>query len=150
MLYKCIRANTSAIWQQAADAAYQTSSPSCSIKARHKILPFNEKGFQNFLEEGRRMDHEQQNDKTERARRLSRRTREEIVKGNQMRALWFQTGERTQGIPDLPSGMHANTYTNTRVCTNLPGPGISSNEVSKLSKDVATHFHHVLMAGWGL
>ena len=39
---------------------------------------------------------------TGRARRESRRTREEIVKWNQMTALRFQTGEETSDIPSLP------------------------------------------------
>ena len=39
------------------------------------------------------MDHEQKNDKAERARALGRTT-EERGKGNQMTALRFQTGER--------------------------------------------------------
>ena len=36
MLYKCIIANTSAIWQQAAHTTYQLSSPSCSTRAIQK------------------------------------------------------------------------------------------------------------------
>ena len=40
----------------------------------------------------RRMDHKQKNDRTERARGLGRKTREEIGKWNQMTAQRFQTG----------------------------------------------------------
>ena len=36
-------ANTSAIWQQAAHATYQLSSPSCSTRAIQKSLTLNEK-----------------------------------------------------------------------------------------------------------
>ena len=43
MLYKCIMANTSAIWQQAAHTNYQLSSPSCSTRAIQKSLTLNEK-----------------------------------------------------------------------------------------------------------
>ena len=58
MLYKCIMANTSAIWQQAAHTTHQLSSPSCSTRAIQKSLPLNEK----YLEFSggkrvRRMDH---------------------------------------------------------------------------------------------
>ena len=56
-LYKCIMANTSAVWQQAAHAADQLSSSSCSTRAIQKSLPLNEKGFQHFLGKGRKMDH---------------------------------------------------------------------------------------------
>ena len=42
-------------------------------------------------------------DKTERVIGLGRRTREEIVKWNQMTALRFQTGGETSYIPGLPS-----------------------------------------------
>ena len=42
MLYKCIMANTSAIWQQAAPTTYQLSSPSCSTRAIQNRLTLNE------------------------------------------------------------------------------------------------------------
>ena len=51
MLYKCIMANTSAIWQQAAPTTYQLSSPSCSTRAIQKRLTLNEKKL-SFLEKG--------------------------------------------------------------------------------------------------
>ncbi|MCB4752485.1 MAG: hypothetical protein LGB03_06435, partial [Sulfurovum sp.] len=70
MLYKCIMANTSAIWQQAAHTTYQLSSPSCSTRAIQKSLTLNEKYLRVFRKKVRRMDHEQKNDKTERARGL--------------------------------------------------------------------------------
>ena len=41
---------------------------------------------------------------TERVTGLGRRTREEIAKWNQMRALRFQTGGETSDIPGLSSG----------------------------------------------
>ena len=37
-LYKCIMANTSAVWQQAAHTTYQLLSPSCSTRAIQKSL----------------------------------------------------------------------------------------------------------------
>ena len=49
MLYKCITANTSAIWQQAAHTTYQLSSPICSTKAIQKSLTLNKK-YLSFLE----------------------------------------------------------------------------------------------------
>ena len=48
MLYKCIMANTSAIWQQAAHTTYQLSSPSCSTRATPKSLTLNEKYLRVF------------------------------------------------------------------------------------------------------
>ena len=42
-LHKCIMANTSAIWQQAAHTVYQLQFPSCSATAIQKSLTFNEK-----------------------------------------------------------------------------------------------------------
>ena len=42
-------------------------------------------------------------EKTERAMGVGKRAREEIVKWNQMTALRFQTGERHQTPPGLPS-----------------------------------------------
>ena len=57
-LYKCIMANASAIWQQAALTTYQLSSPSCSTsytknllnKLYKKRLTLNGKMFESFLE----------------------------------------------------------------------------------------------------
>ena len=34
--------------------------------------------------------------------------------------------------------------------TNIPGAWVTSNEVTKLSQNVASNFHHVLMTGRGL
>ena len=61
-LYKCIMANTSAIWQQAAHTTYQLSSPSYStraIKIKTKKLTLNEKCLRVTWrkKEVRRMDH---------------------------------------------------------------------------------------------
>ena len=48
MLYKCIMANTSAIWQQAAHTTDQLSSPSCSTRAIQKSLTLNKKYLKVF------------------------------------------------------------------------------------------------------
>ena len=73
-------ANTSAIRQQAAHAIYQLSSPSCT-RAIQKSLALNEKIFEFSLNQANGQD------KTERARRLGRKTRQEIGKGNQITTL---------------------------------------------------------------
>ena len=75
-------ANTSAIRQQAAHTTYQLSSPSCLTRAIQKSLTLNDKYLRVFWKKVRRMDHQQKNDKTERARGLGRRKkkREEIGK----------------------------------------------------------------------
>ena len=78
MLYGCIMANTSGVWQKAAHTTYQLSSPYCSTRAIQKSLTLNQKMFENFLEKVRRMDHKQKNNKAERPRRLGRKTREEV------------------------------------------------------------------------
>ena len=52
----------------------------------------------------RRKGQQAENDKTERVTGLGRRTREEIVKWNQMTALRLQTGGEISDIPGLPSG----------------------------------------------
>ena len=51
-LFKCIVANTSAIWQQAAHSTYQLSSPSCSTIAIQKSLTLNEKYLRVFWKKG--------------------------------------------------------------------------------------------------
>ena len=99
MLYKCIMANTSAIWKQAAHTTYQLSSPSCSTRAIQKSLTLKEK-YLSFLggKSGewtisRKMTRQkEQKDQAE-------KTREEIEKGYQMTALRFQTGGRHQTSP---------------------------------------------------
>ena len=56
--------------------------------------------MKNFLEKKfRRKGQQAENDKTERVTGLGRRTREEIAKWNQMKALRFQTGGRHQTSP---------------------------------------------------
>ena len=102
---KCTMANTSAIWQQAAHTTYHLSS--CSARTIQKSLTFNEKYLRIFLKKVRRMDHQQTNDETERARGRGRKTREEIRKGNQMTALRFQTGERHPTSPASLEGAEA-------------------------------------------
>ena len=83
----------------AASCTYQLlSSPSCSTRAIQKSLNFHEK-YLSFpgreKKKIRRIDYQEKNDQTERARGLGRKTREEIGKRNQMTALRFQTrGER--------------------------------------------------------
>ena len=54
----------------------------------------------------RRIDQQAEKDKTERVTGLGRRTREEIVKWNQMTVLRFQTGGggETSDVPSLPLG----------------------------------------------
>ena len=48
ILYNCIVANTSAMWQQAAHTTYQLSSPSCLTRAIQKSLTLNEKYLRVF------------------------------------------------------------------------------------------------------
>ena len=55
----------------------------------------------------RRRDQQVEKDKTERVIELGRRTREEIVKWNQMTALRFQTGGRHQTSPASLQGANS-------------------------------------------
>ena len=93
-------ADTSAIWQQAAHTTYQLSSPSCSTRAIQKSLTLNEKYLRVFWKKVRRMDHEQKNDKTARARGLRRNKQEEI--GNNIPEI--PDRRMTSDIPGLPLG----------------------------------------------
>ena len=43
IVYKCITANIGAIWQHAAHATDQLTSPSCQTGATQNILSLNEK-----------------------------------------------------------------------------------------------------------
>ena len=61
-IYKCVMANTSAIWQQAAHTTYQLSSPSCSTRAIQKSPTLNEKYLRVFWKKFRRMDQLQKNE----------------------------------------------------------------------------------------
>ena len=92
MLYKCITANTSAIWQQAAHTTDQLSSPSYSTRAIQKSLT----PTKNIWEFSGTQSGEWQDRKSKRTRQEEKKekkqTREEIGKGNQMTALRFQTG----------------------------------------------------------
>ena len=90
-------ANTSAIWEHAAHITNQLTSPSCQTGAIQKSLSLNEKHWKNILEKVQENGSAgRKKDKTERVAGLGRRTREEIVKWNQMTALRFQTGGRHQ------------------------------------------------------
>ena len=104
ILYKCITANTSVIWQHAAHTTDQLSSPNCWTGAIQKSLSLNEKYWRIFWKKFRRKDLQTENDKTHRVTGLGRRTREEIAKWNQMTALRLQTWGETSDIPGLPSG----------------------------------------------
>ena len=66
--------------------------------------------MKNFLEKFRRKGQQAEDDKTERATGLGRRTREEIAKWNQMTALRFQTGGRHQISPASLRGTQTETY----------------------------------------
>ena len=77
--------------------------PPTSLLLAAKQKPYkkpsrNEKYRKNFWKKFRRIDQqaEKKKDKTERVTGLGRKTREEIVKWNQMTALRFQTGGRHQ------------------------------------------------------
>ena len=72
-LYKCLMANTSAIWQRAAHTTDQLSSPSCSTGVISRGLTPNKKN-RFFSEKVRRIDYQHKNDQIKRARGLCRKT----------------------------------------------------------------------------
>jgi len=72
MLYKCLMANTSAIWQRAAHTTYQLPSPTCSTGVISRGLTAN-KNLRVFLEKVIRMDY-QKNYQIQRAKGLCRKT----------------------------------------------------------------------------
>ena len=109
ILYKCITANTSIIWQHAAHTTDQLSSPNRQTGATQKSLSLNKKYWRIFWKKFRRKDQQAENGKTERLKGLGRRTRENIAKWNQMTALRFQTGRETSDIPGLPSRANVNS-----------------------------------------
>ena len=68
-IYKCLMANTSAIWHRAAHTTYQLSSPTCSTGATSRGLTPN-KNLQVFWKKVIRMDYLHKNDQIKRARGL--------------------------------------------------------------------------------
>ena len=69
----------------------------------HKKAYLLTRNTEEFSEKSSEWASKQKKDRTERVRGLGRKTREEIVKWNQMRALRLQTGGRHQDILGLPS-----------------------------------------------
>ena len=103
IVYKCIMANISAIWQQAAHTTYQLSSPSCSTRAIQKSLTLNEKYLRVFWREKKSGEWTISRKMTRKKEQKDKEGRgvgeEEIGKGNQMTALRFQTGGEHQTSP---------------------------------------------------
>ena len=98
-------ANISAIRKQPAHTTYQLSSPNCSTKAIQKVYLLRKNTGKKLWRKRKRkatkMDHQQKDDKTERATRLGRKTREKIGKG--MTSLRFRQKVDTRP-PGLLSG----------------------------------------------
>ena len=95
-LYKCIMANTSAIWQQAAHTTYQLSSPSCSTRAIQKSLTLKKNYEFSGKKSGEWTISRKMTRQKEQEDLAGKKTREEIGNRNQMTALRFQTGEGHQ------------------------------------------------------
>ena len=107
MLYKCIMANTSAIWQQAAHTTYQLSSPSCSTRAIQKSPTLIEKYLRVFWRE---KSHEIEPLAEKWQDRKSKRTRQkktrEDTKGKSNDSPEIPDKRGTSDIPGLPSGSY--------------------------------------------
>ena len=97
-------ANTSAIWQQAAHATYQLSSPSCSTRPIQKSLTLNEKYLSFLGEKSGEWTISRKNDKTERARGLGRKNKRGDTKGESNDSPEIPNRRGTLDIPSLPSG----------------------------------------------
>ena len=85
---------------QAAHTTYQLSFRSCSTRAIQKSLTLTEK----YLRVYWRMDHEQRNYKTERARRLGRKNKRGDRKGESNDSPEIPDMRGTSDIPGLPFG----------------------------------------------
>ena len=97
----------SVIWQQAAHATYQPSSPSCSTRVVHALKKQKQKKAAEKQEDRTCKKTKQKNKKTERAKGLGRKTREEIIgKGKQNSADSPEIPDRNvpSDIPGLLSG----------------------------------------------
>ena len=94
-------ANTYAIRQQAVHTTYQLSPPICSIRTMQKRLSLNKKCLRIF-EKSQEKGPLAENDKTERARGLGRKTIQETGKRNQMTALRCQTGGEAENWTSPP------------------------------------------------
>ena len=80
------------------------SSANCSTRAIQKSLTLNEKYLRVFWKKVRRMDHQQKNDKTERARGLGRKNKRGDRKGKSNDSPKIPD-RRVTDIPSLPSGV---------------------------------------------
>ena len=104
--YKCIMANTSAIWQQAAHTTYQLSSPSCSTRAIQKSLTLNEKYLRVFWKkswENGQLAEKWQDRKSKRTRQKKKNKRGDR-KGESNDSPEIPDRRATSDIPGLPSG----------------------------------------------
>ena len=111
MLYKCIMANTSAIWQQAAHTTYELSSPSCSTRTIQKSLPLNGKYLRIFWNKSQENGPFQKNYKTERAKGLGRKNNKRgDRKGETNDSPEIQTGGRHQTSPASLQGLSRSIY----------------------------------------
>ena len=111
-LCKCVTANTSAIWQQAAHTTYHLLS--AQEEPHNKSLMLNEKLriFWRKKEGKKKTSGEwtisrKMTTRQKESRGLGRKTKEEIGKRNQMTALRFQTGEEKHQIS--PASLQGNS-----------------------------------------
>ena len=100
---KCILANTSAIWQQAAHTTYQLSSPSCSTRAIQKSLTLNEK-YLSFLEKSQENGPLAEKWQDRKGKCGDRKEKREDRKGESNYSPEIPDRRRTSDIPGLPSG----------------------------------------------
>ena len=112
MLYECITANTSAIWQQAAHTTYQLSSPSRSTRAIQKSPTYNQNKL-SFLEKSQ--ENGPLAEKWQ--ERNSKRTREKQQERRQERGTKWQPWDSRQEDDirhhDLPTATFLFQYDDT-------------------------------------
>ena len=118
LVYKCITANASAIWQHGGKLHIPPTNllllaPKQEPYKKANLLMKNTEEFSG--KKFSRMDQQaavQEKDKTRRATGLGRRTRKEKVKQNQVKALRFQTGGKRQTSPASLQGALDRHHTN--------------------------------------
>ena len=119
LVYKCITANASAIWQHGGKLHIPPTNllllaPKQEPYKKANLLMKNTEEFSGKKVQQNGPAGSRKKDKTRRATGLGRRTRKEIVKQNQVKALRFQTGGKRQTSPASLQGALGRHHTNKK------------------------------------
>ena len=151
-LYKCIKANTSAIWQQVVHTTYQLSSPSRSTRAIQKSPTLIEKYLRVFWREKSHENEplaEKLQDRKSKRTRQRKKNKRKDRKGKSNDSPEIPDRRGTSDIPGLPSG--------PSISHIYPGLSLHTHVVQALRTsqrswmDVAFHcFKHGILLGQSL